>query len=805
VTTSSLIALGKRQREILRPALFDVALFFAAFLLYTLTLTPSLLAADSGEFQLIAWKLGIAHPPGYPLYIVVGHLFSRFFASPAFALNLLSAILASVTLVLVSRAVYTATGSTLGGLAAAVILATATTFWAQATTANIRMPTALFTAACVYALVKYQRAVAEVRNPVVAAPPRPQAGSSDRYLILFALLFSLGLSHHVSLIFPGIFFIAFVLLVDPSLLRQPRRWIKPGVAFLCGFLPLLYLPFRSASGGTFANGDSAAQVAQPGGLLDYVLARGFEGDFFYFVTERPDLLDDRLALLPTLFNFQFNLGALVLGLLGAIVLAWRNGRLLLLLLGGIAVHTFVTLTYRAPQTVEYLMPAYVLFAILIGCGIPTNADRQRTNGAIRAPVVRPSPFVVMAWALLALIAGLARGIDNLPSYDWLSRNEDTRAYVEPLLEDAPPDAIILSNWHWANPMWYLQQVEALETDVEVIYVYPRDEPLAITWLKEIDLAVATGRPVIVDMVFREEFLASPYFFEPISREAFLVRQSPRSNLPEGYSPREADFGGKFRLLGFRLLDERATPTEPYTVYLAWRVESQSERDYSFFVHLVDSSGQVLGQADRTLPTTRYQPGDVIVERFFVAPLPDVPPGEYALITGVYSMENAEIVELGEEIQFARATVEPPLRLADRPTFAIALSHGIYFLNPLPYPQTAALYPGSQLALDLRFLATRPLTRDIVVSVQMTGDGYTWKMTADSVPALGAIPTLKWIAGSQVADRHVVDIPPHAPPGPATVSVILYDHFTQQPLALLDELLIQQGQSIPLGTWTVSPP
>jgi hypothetical protein len=37
----------------------------AFFLLYFTTLIPSVLPADNGEFQLVAWKLGIAHPPGY--------------------------------------------------------------------------------------------------------------------------------------------------------------------------------------------------------------------------------------------------------------------------------------------------------------------------------------------------------------------------------------------------------------------------------------------------------------------------------------------------------------------------------------------------------------------------------------------------------------------------------------------------------------------------------------------------------------------------------------------------------------------
>jgi len=34
-------------------------------------------------------------------------------------------------------------------------------------------------------------------------------------------------------------------------------------------------------------------------------------------------------------------------------------------------------------------------------------------------------------------------------------------------------------------------------------------------------------------------------------------------------------------------------------------------------------------------------------------------------------------------------------------------------------------------------------------------------------------------------------------------LILYDNFTQQPLALLDAQLIQQGPSIPLGTWNIA--
>jgi hypothetical protein len=777
------------------PSAIDLVLFAASLLLYTLTLAPSVLSADNGEFQLVAWKLGIAHPPGYPLYTLAGFLFSRWFTSPAYALNLLSAILASITLVLVSRSVRAATGSTLGGLTAAIVLGTSTTFWAQATTANIRMPAALFTALCVYFLVSY--------HPTTQPPNHPK-----RNLILFAICFSLGLGHHLSLIFPGVFFIVYMLLIDPALVRQPRRWIRPGIAFLLGLLILLYLPLRGATGGTLADGESTTYLARPDKFLEHVLARGFEGDFFYFVNTRPDLFGDRLALLPTLFNFQFNLGALLLAGLGSILLARRNWRLLVLLLGGIVTHTFVTLAYRAPQTVEYLLPAYVLFAILIGCGIGsimTKDEGRKTNDGHPAFVSRHLSIVGIALSSLAVITGLAHGLDNLPSFAWLARNEDTRPYAESLLRDAPPNAIILSNWHWANPMWYLQQVEGLRPDVDVIYVFPRGEPLAASWLNTIEDSLAAGRPVVVNMFFREEFAASPFFFEPISREAFQVHKLPMTNRPLSFTTLEANFANQLKLLGYRLLDSRTTPAEPLTLFLAWRVAAQPDRDYSFFAHLVDATGRVIGQSDRTLPAARYRPGDVFVERFFVAPLPDVSPGEYSLVAGIYSVENGQIVQLANRIPVTQASIEPFSQLTNYPASpAIALSHGIYFLG-----STAStggdLHPGERLTLDLRFLATRPLTRDFVVSVQMIGVDHAWKTASDSVPALGAIPTLKWIAGSHIVDRHVIDIPADAPPGPASVSLILYDNFTQQPLALLDAQLVQHGPSIPLGAWNVAAP
>lgn len=781
------------------PALIDGLLGVVFLLVYFATCLPSVLAADNGEFQLVAWKLGIAHPPGYALYTLVGWLFARFFASPAYALNVLSAILAALTLVVVSRTVRRLTRSRVAGVLAAALLGTSTTFWAQATTANIRMPTALFTALCVSLLVEWSHSRRDQASEI-----RDQTRPS-RQLVIFSFVFSLGLGHHLSLAFPGVFFVAYIFLNDRALIKQPRRWIAPLLAFALGLVVLLYFPLRGATGGTLADGEPTTYLAQPDKFLDHVLGRGFEGDFFYFVSTRSDLLADRAALLPTLFTFQFNPFVIVLVLVGALRLIRRDWKLAVMLLGGMVLHTFVALTYRAPQTVEYLLPAYVLLAIVIGDGLGSfggpYAARFFTPNVLR--------FTYYAGCAACCVLIVLQFASNFPSFQWLQHHDDTRAYAESLLNDAPPNAVILSNWHWANPLWYLQQVEGVRPDVEVQYVYPRGEPLAQSWLKAIDAGVKANRPVIVDMFFRDEFNASPYFFKPVSTEAWQVC---RGACPVAEAYRALDFNlGAVLIFGPRPLTPITAAGDPMTVYLEYQLLQPLDPSTTFFVHLVDLAGNVLGQADVSAVAGQagLQTTDMFVQRFRVTPLVEVKPGKYQLVTGAYTIDPTGTIKLlptlkpnfqpSDQVRLpiTAAEVTPAQRLID-PT-GVNLGGGLTFLGSSA-SLNGELHPGDRLTLDLNFIAARPILRDYVVSVQMTGNG--WRVGDDSVPALGAIPTLKWIAGSQITDRHVLTIPDDAAPGPASISVILYDAFTQEPLALLDAELIKQGPSIPLGTWNI---
>ncbi|MGD2165018.1 MAG: hypothetical protein PVH50_05760, partial [Anaerolineae bacterium] len=115
-----------------------------------------------------------------------------------------------------------------------------------------------------------------------------------------------------------------------------------------------------------------------------------------------------------------------------------------------------------------------------------------------------------------------------------------------------------------------------------------------------------------------------------------------------------------------------------------------------------------------------------------------------------------------------------------------------------------LEPGAKVTLFLRFRAQRALQRDYIVSTSLTGlnADATWafRVSHDTVPSLGAIPTLKWIRDSHVLDPHRLNVPIDAPAVPAVGSVLLYDHFTQTSLPHLDERL---EPAVEVGTWQVA--
>jgi len=861
----------------------DFAIAAPAFALFTHTLSRTVLPADAGEFQLVSGVLGVAHPPGYPLYTMLGHLFTLLpLGEPAYCVNLFAAVTSALTLAVVARTVRRATGFPSAGMAAALVLAGSTTFWAQSTTANIRSMTALFTALSLLTLTDFIR------------------DRSDRSLSRFALCFGLGVTHHSSLALLGLPFVAALAAADTSLVSSPRRWLRPLTAFAAPFILLLYLPIRSLCGTPF----DPVPIRTFGDFVQHVLALGFRGDMLYFTTGQALRLRSEITL--SILSLQFGWPLLLIGTAMFLVLLRRVPRLALLFGGVFLINVVSAITYRAPQTVEYLMPAYVALVCVIGCGFATLAVWLERIPAIGTIVL----------SLVLLLSG-ANLIRNYPSFIALSKDQSARDYAQSVLESAPPRTVILANWHHATVFWYLQQIEGRRQDVSVRYVYPEGTlSMAENTIRRIASEIE-DRPVVVTNRYHE-YDGTPYRFAP-SHGAYLVQSGPSVTTSPEFSELGVELSDRIRMVGYQIDRLTLSPGEVLTVRIRWQPTVKLEHDYSFFVQVLGPEG-VLGQGDITHQAARYETGEIVTDEYLVPLYLTTHPGEYDLITGAYftvpegGWQRLTTTEGGDHVTLPTIQVrerqsvpasQHPMRKAfangvclvgadmdrsvhgsqrlylhwrvpggldDQPRLALHADGDLLASEPLPrlgqggYLTTAHDLPADviQLWVELvsgsselpipvlgpwnrpsgtrvslprwtansryvplggemvltglqtdpdgpiagatyrvqpTFLSQRAITNDYRVSVSLHSQSGSRYAQQDSVPAMGAIPTLKWVAGWSVEDPHVLEIPVDAS-GEAKLRLTVYDAFTQRPLAVLDDRLVRSGQGIHMDLATV---
>src|SRR2546428_7482152 len=95
-----------------------------AFLLYLLTAGRDIVVGDTPELITAAVTLGVPHPPGYPLFTMLGHLFSLMPLGPIpFRLNLFAVTCDALTVGVVYFTAFRLTQSRLAAAVAALVLA----------------------------------------------------------------------------------------------------------------------------------------------------------------------------------------------------------------------------------------------------------------------------------------------------------------------------------------------------------------------------------------------------------------------------------------------------------------------------------------------------------------------------------------------------------------------------------------------------------------------------------------------------------------------------------------------------------
>jgi len=185
--------------------------FAVATTVYLMTIESTASLWDCGEYITAAYKLEVGHPPGAPLFMVLGRLFS-FFAAPenvAVYINALSAVSSSLTilfmfwsLTLLIKKIVIKQGDELNSSNQIAIFSAATigslaytfsdSFWFSAVEGEVYAMASLFTAVIFWAILKWDEQMHLSQHGSTLSDLRP-----NRWLILIFFLLGLAIGVHL--------------------------------------------------------------------------------------------------------------------------------------------------------------------------------------------------------------------------------------------------------------------------------------------------------------------------------------------------------------------------------------------------------------------------------------------------------------------------------------------------------------------------------------------------------------------------------------------------------------------------------
>jgi tetratricopeptide (TPR) repeat protein len=338
----------------------------AASALYLLTMPGGIGGeTDAARWQFMGKIWGVSDSPGYPLYIILNHLFSILpFGTLAWRINLLSAACAVIAVVLAQRILAGLLRSEWLACGGAALLAVSQMFWAFADIAGPYSLNALFVCLVIYLLFRWS--------------DRPAVGDGGGYLYAAFLAYALSLGNELTMLtmLPAI--VLFVLMRDRRVLLRGGTIVALilcacAAAGLYGLL-LLFTPVPSEY--------LAGRIETLGGLWAFIaradLWRGMfaKGAGWFFGAQLPNYVNSVTG--------QFSVLGFVLIAAGNFLFASRYRRKLWFLLAYLAVDLIVALNHYAPYAVYQYVPSYIVLALIMGFSMGPFHLSARISGGARA-------------------------------------------------------------------------------------------------------------------------------------------------------------------------------------------------------------------------------------------------------------------------------------------------------------------------------------------------------------------------------------------------------------------------------------
>ena len=503
--TPALVPDGERQSD--TPADGDSIYLWALIaglgvgLLYTLTLSPSTAFWDTSEYIATGHILGIPHPPGNPLFVLMARTWELLLAplglSVATRINLFSALMSSVAHGLWFLAVYHVLTffsddrrfRIVGALAAVVVSATAFTVWNQSNVNEKVYTVSLMTIALLTWLAFHWR-------------ENLGKGRDDNLLVLMAFVLALSVGNHLMAFLAAPALGLFILWVSPRVLLNWRLYAVGAVAVFLGLSVHLYLPVRAALGpiineadptcssfqsaltsigtlGRYGCAELSASLSRQQYLKPPLFPRAaplwsqFANYLQYFDWQWARGMAGSETVFP-LVRLPFTFLFASLGLYGAAQHLRRDsatGLYFLALFATLSVGLIFYMNFNygfslaapSPDAVHevrerdyFFMVGFSVWGLWAGIGIAVLW--QRAAAQLKGSWARAAP--VLALALIPL----------LYNWPWASRRADysARDWAYNLLMSVEPYSVLFTNGdNDTFPLWYLQETEGIRRDVTI--------------------------------------------------------------------------------------------------------------------------------------------------------------------------------------------------------------------------------------------------------------------------------------------------------------------------------------------------
>lgn len=434
--------------------LISSALGLASFIAYLFTMPPSVYTGDSGEIATAVYVWGVAHPTGFPIYIILAKLFSYCLPARiamqnvaggqmfefAYRLNIFSAFVGAATtgvLFSILQKIFTffpfnkgegRAGDFWPSIAASLSLAFGFTFWNHATTINVYGITALFFSLAIFILLHWIET------------------KQNQYLHILAAICGLGAGTHLTFLLFFPFALIFLFFKERGLLTFKKTLLFAFIFLAVAALAYGYIPLRSAqlpilNWGDPSNVERFIKYITQGDYADKIGTRSLESWKLM------------LSELGRIFSREFTWLGLIAAIVGAVIACKKNRAFFYAGLLVIILNIILMGNYGNEQDIfilyRYFLPSFIVMAIFISFALNKFFTDKKY-----APIILILPAIIFAAHFSDL---------NRRDYKLL------QTVTQDILDSVPQNSILITSGDTiTGALMYEQKVLGKRNDLAIV-------------------------------------------------------------------------------------------------------------------------------------------------------------------------------------------------------------------------------------------------------------------------------------------------------------------------------------------------